>query len=201
MEWAINLLTNLATTIQSNLVLASFLAPFIAADFGILLMGFLSTKTISSIFIPIIFSSIGLILLDSFWYFSVRSKPVRYLKNKYISKKILKHEQEFNKISNKKDQWILFISKFLFGTRALVIMYLSSKKNLTYLQFLKYDGIASTLWVSLLVTTGWFAGKGFFAITSAYKGIQIAAGTLTIIIVTLIVLRILISKKILNQKS
>lgn len=198
MEWAINLLTNLATTIQGNLTLASFLAPFLAADFGILLMGFL-TKNLNQIIIPIIFCSLGLVLLDSFWYFLIRSKPIKYIKNKIISKKILKHEEEFNKISNKKDQWILFTSKFLVGTRALVIMYLSSKKDLTYKKFLLYDGTASTLWVTILVVTGYLAGQGFYAVTSAYKGIQISAITLTIIFAVLLTLRIIIGKRILNK--
>lgn len=200
MDWAIDLLITLTTTIHNYFSLVSFLAPFLAADFGILLMGFLSAQNLNTTIIPIIFCSLGLIVLDSGWFLIIKSKWIHKFKKKYFTKKFIKIEKQIEQISHNKDQWILFISKFLVGTRALIIIYISSKEKLTYRQFLKYDLIASSLWVTLLTTIGWFAGQGFFALKNAYNGLKIAALFLIIVMIGIYFIKKVIKHFLITQK-
>ncbi len=78
----------------------------------------------------------------------------------------------------------LMITKFLYGTRIIMIFFLSNKR-LTFRQFVVQNFIVTALWSTVVCTIGWFAGKGISSAERAFGSLSIA---LSIIVVSLLVI-------------
>ena len=76
---------------------------------------------------------------------------------------------------------MLFI-KFLYGTRILTILYLSTQK-LQLSTFLLWNAIGTLLWLVVMISIGWLAGNSVINIIPYVDKAEYAAAILLLLII------------------
>ena len=179
--------------------LVSYFAPFVGGENGVLIMAFLSAQGILPLTTVIFFSFLGMITLDSIWFFIVRTEGFSKLKRwQRISKQTISLEKRIEKISAKQDVFILLISKILVGTRILIIIYLGMKK-MSYKKFFALNTLPTLVWAGALGLLGWLAGRGYYSLSSVSHNLFIGGIILLGIMVFLAITSYLLKKWLLKK--
>jgi len=187
-------------------ILISFLGGFFAGEEVIATLSFLSTQGYISIWVVFIFCFIGILLCDLFFFsigkFKLFSSFKKFERIMKISKKV---DKIVSRLSKESPIRALLYTKFIFGTRIATLIYLGIK-DITYKKFIKSDFIVGILWMSIVVSIGWFAGSSFRLIIKILGNIQIALGFLVLFIVIIFIIfkilqNILLARIKLNGKN
>src|SRR3989344_2920885 len=127
--------------LTAYLPLLAFLTPIIGGgELGVITLTFLFAHNLFNFIVILIFSFLGMLFIDSIWFFIGKSKIFNKVKNlKRISSDYSKLEKNIEKISKGRDLIILLIAKILVGTRIILILYISGRKNLTLRKFFLYS--------------------------------------------------------------
>jgi len=165
-------LINIAQTFSNYGWLISFLAPIIGGgEIGVMIVAFVAAQGYFPLWIVILFSFLGMIVIDSIWFGIMRLKLIRGLQDN--SERFQRISQKVNTLSGGRDMLILFISKVLVGTRILVITYISSRR-ISFGKFTLYNTPPTFIWAILLGFFGWLAGKGYYNIMEIYGDLKLA---------------------------
>ena len=93
----------------------------------------------------------------------------------------------------------LLVTKFLYGTRIIMIFYLA-KERLSFARFGAYNAIITGAWAIVICSIGWFAGKGVTWVERAFSSVSLALGVLIIFVVVLYGVRIWLNKIIVEEE-
>lgn len=178
---------------------ASFFAPIIGGELAVILLGFLSAQGGFGLWIVIFFSLLGMISLDSFWFWASRSRWAGKMTDKMRqSPSYTSLENKIESFSHKSDIAILLISKILVGTRILVLIYLGMRK-ISYIKFIGYNSVATFIWAIILGYFGWFAGRGYYNLSETYNRVSEMLVSLLLMIIVfyalIYIVRLWISRK------
>lgn len=189
---------DLALGITDFMPLVAFLAPTFGGEIAVLVLAFFAAQGHYELWVVIFWSFLGMLAIDSFWFFLVRSPWAERVKQwKQIGDA---HEQLrawSARFSERSDVVILLVSKMLLGTRILIIAYISMR-NLSYARFMLFNGIATFIWAVMLGYAGWFAGRGYYALASTYDlitGVAFAVTGLLVFYGALMLLRRWLTRK------
>ena len=183
----------------------SYVVPFLGALIGgeetILVITTLSAQGIIPFWVVAVFSFLGTVVSDTLWFF-VGKTP---LYGKLISLSSFKNG--YSRLVRMMDTvfhgnffMALLVTKFLYGTRIVTIMYIS-KKDLSFLFFTIYNSLTTIIWLSVILTIGWFAGKGVSVLLKVTENIQIVAVVVIVFIAAFYILRIWINKVIVKKQN
>ena len=127
---------NLFPWLSGFIPLLAFLAPIVGSgELGVIAAAFIFAKSSYYFWIIVIFSFIGMMTADSFWFLVSRSKLAIKLKNmKSITKQYKNLEESIEKLSHGKDILIIFLAKIMVGTRILLFIYMGGRK-ITFSKF------------------------------------------------------------------
>ena len=182
-------------------VLISFLGGFFAGEEVIMTLAFLAANGLISIWTVFVFCFIGIILCDLFFFFIGRIRIIRNLKKyKKITHVSKKMDKFVTKLSRGSPFLALFYTKFIFGTRIATLIYLGYKR-ISLKRFLLSDIGVGLLWMSIVVSLGWFAGSSFNLILDLFKNVQIALLFLIIFAVIIIAVQKWIAKKLMQKQK
>ncbi|MGK0209597.1 MAG: membrane protein DedA with SNARE-associated domain [Patescibacteria group bacterium] len=139
----------------------------------ILFLAVLAGQGSLSIVSLLLYGYIGVLVIDFVWFFIgmhwlydvLRGHP--YLKKGYKKASVL-----VDRLSHHNHYLVMFISKFIFGTRIFVMMFLGSERC-GVLKFLWYNALANLIWLSFIVSIGFGVGKGIALFTSLYENFTI----------------------------
>lgn len=177
-----NFFQGFITWLNQYIEVASIIAPIISGENGVIALAFLSAKKSFPLFKVIFFSFLGMLIIDSFWFYLIKLPLFEKIKtSSIISKKYKKLEKRIETVSGKNDIFILLISKILIGTRILVIIYISLR-NFNYRKFISYDIIPTFLWATILGLLGWFAGVGYYSLSKITDNLFILSISLIVFI-------------------
>lgn len=141
------------------------------AESVILSLSFMSGQGLWSIESVFIWSLLGTIVSDTFWYVC----GIRFLKLthqwKLCKGTFEKISDILDRITKNKPPLALLFIKFLYGTRFLATIY-AAEKRISYARFLMYDIFGTTIWLFVIVPIGWLAGKGIYNFIPIYKNIS-----------------------------
>lgn len=152
----------------------SFLSPILGGENGVILVSFLAANGAFSIFTVFIFAFLGMVTVDSLWFFFPKTKLYKRMTNaKKISANYKKIEKRLEQLSYGKDVLILMLSKILVGTRILVIIFVGARK-MKYGRFLSVILLPNLVWAGILVFIGFLARSSYEATISTFKNVQIA---------------------------
>ena len=93
---------------------------------------------------------------------------------------------------------LILCVKFIYGTRIFTIMYLSMRK-MNYLRFVAYDTIGSTIWLCVMCTIGWMAGKSIANLAPYWNTFEYTALFLILVIAVFKIGTIWLSRKIAKE--
>lgn len=181
--------------------LASFLGGFFAGEEVIMTLSFLSANGIIPIWKVFLFSFLGIVLCDTFFYALGRMKVIQNLSNsKRFTSLSKKYEPLILKLNKKGTLNLLFTTKFIFGTRILTLLYLGFRKT-KVLEFLISDLIVGVFWMVIVVSLGWFSGSSFYLILNIFKNVQIALLVIVILVLILVGIKKWISGRMLKKQG
>ncbi len=134
--------------------LTLFFIILFTGDETMFLFSFLSTQGYLNIF-ALFFIAILSNLCSDFFFFFFGDRVLR--KWKRINKYKKRTENIFKKTKNQK--LALFLSKFIYGTRSLTVIFLGGS-SMKFLTFIIWDIIALIPITIAILFFGWFAGQG-----------------------------------------
>lgn len=151
--------TFIETLLLSYQLPAIFLGAFFFGETVILTAAFLSGHGIWSLSNVFLLSFAGTIVSDGMWF--LFGQFFFRLARKRIDnqEKYLQLITKLDTITGQKPFLSLLFIKFLYGTRILTILYLSIRK-IGFWTFIVFDALGTVLWLIVMISIGWLAGKG-----------------------------------------
>ena len=166
----ISLILSIYLFIKSHILLLSFLFGIAGEEF-VLFLAILAGNGEMSLIPVIIGGILGTIFIDQIYFFIGRSKFIKQLDNKGSISKATKFLPQFIKKFGEKNIILeIFITKFIYGTRAASIILLGTKIH--YRKFLISDIIAIVGWASLMIPLAWLSGRGIQIFLNITKGLE-----------------------------
>lgn len=190
-------ITSFVDVINNFPIIISLLMIVIGGDIVVITLAFLSQQGIVNLYYVIIFGFIGAVVSDFLWYFLTKTKLIDMFKEwKYIKQHYSYLEKRVEKSSHGKDFLILLTAKFVAGTRAVTIIYLSLKK-INLLKFSVLSIVSNLIWVSFLIAVGVLAGRGFATLV-IFQNIQLALISVVGVIAIWYVIEKIITKEVVS---
>lgn len=148
-----------------------FVGSFLFGETVILSGSYLAGQGIWSVVVVYIWALLGTLAADAAWFYL---GPKGMLLFHRWEKVKTKHEAIIlalqRHVGEKPFLAMLFI-KFLYGTRILTIIYLSSVK-VRFWTFMLFDFIGTAVWLVVMVGAGWLAGKGLADVLPAVRSVE-----------------------------
>lgn len=132
---------------------------------------------------------------DTAWYLGGRTLPIEQLLDLPLLKKRKERMKRFEAFFQKHSIRILFLSRFVIGTRAVTQM-LSGAYRLRYVRYIGINAVSSLIWTVFLMSFGLFLQKALAGYIETTTGLYIVFGIFVLIIffVTLGIRRVLRKK-------
>lgn len=148
----------------------------------------------------ILAATVGVVLIDSLWYFLGRTgRKIVFLKNlgkKFIRKESYDHwEKQFEKYSVKT---ILFL-RLIYGFRAFILMAAGAAK-MKFSKFFILNFLGSFIWATIFTLIGYFFGHSFNLLKNTIENVYLFI-PIVITCIIIIILLIHFLKRKLNFKS
>ncbi|MFH0951510.1 MAG: hypothetical protein V1765_03505 [bacterium] len=167
----------------------AFLGAIIGGEETLILLSILASHGHLAIWSVFIFFYLGILVSDCLWYFIGRSRLFDWIiKRKIISNIYLHWDKLLNAATQNSNFQALLVTKFLYGLRLPTIMYLA-RERITIKSFIGYSTIVNFIWVLIIATIGWTAGKGISLATNIFNNLILY---LLLIGATLVVFTLLI---------
>jgi len=175
--------------------LIALLGGIFAGEEVIMTLSFFASKELIPLWVVFVFCSIGIFICDLFFFLIGRLRIVKNLSEvERIARMYGKLDKIISKLTKESTILALFYTKFIFGTRILTLIYLGIKRT-KIKDFVLSIIIVIILWMSVVVSIGFFAGVAFFRILEIFKNLQLA-----IIFIVFLVVMLLIIKKWIGNK-
>lgn len=157
-----------------------FFGSFFLGESVIIPAAFLSGEGIWSFSYVFVTAYIGTLLSDAVWF--------------ALGPRLFRFAHDFESIKRRSDAFLpkieylgnrpfhlLLISKFIYGTRILTIIYLSKKVSI--LLFTLYNLVGTFLWLAAVMTVGFLAGKSVINLLPIFTDVKyLAAGIVVLVI-------------------
>ena len=179
----------------------AFLVPYLGAVFGgeetILIISVLAAGGAFSFPLLFAMSFLGTVTSDIAWFYFGKY-GMRWLEGRpSIYEKIEQVEQFTVRMTRGQDFLALLITKFLYGTRLIMIFYLA-RKRLSFRAFLAYDAAVTGIWALVICSLGWWAGRGVSWAAQVFGDLSSVLGVMVIGFVALYALRIWLNKTLIE---
>lgn len=176
-------------------ILLLYLLIFLTGDESMFILAFLSAQGYFSIFLIFLISVLANLSSDLCYYFFGNK-----ILNRLKFKSILKYKETTKRLFKrfKKPELVLFLSKFVYGTRILTITTFGLDKPISFKRFLLINTLALSLIGSVILSLGWFFG-GILNFPLLFKSFKILSLTLIILVVLFYLIKKLINKWV-NKK-
>lgn len=182
-----------------------YLVPFIGVMVGgegvVLVIAALSATTGVLSFNELVFWTFaGTVIADSGWFALGRYGGDYLEKWPPIHRKLTEVAGFVSRLTRRRHFVALLITKFLFGTRIIMLLYLS-KEKMTFRTFLIYNSFVTIIWALAVVGLGWLAGRGVVWASDIFGDITFALGLLLIAVVVLYGLRLWLNEIIVEGEK
>ena len=140
---------------------------------------------------------LGTFFSDICWFLIGRNY---FSKMSFFKKLSVKYNRvvRFLKKVSSKPFILLFVTKFIYGTRVFTIMYVGLE-GLKFLKFVLYNTFVIAAWLPVVLLVGWFAGRGMSGIVNIYENTGLALFGILVFIVITVFIRNYIGKQALKE--
>lgn len=161
---------------------------FVALALGALLLGdvfilaaaFLAGRDLFSIAEVLLFSSIGALGADLFWFAVGRRQRHKIAALRMYQNVLpLLHRLTRNNLVLE-----LMLTKYMYGVRLLLLMHMA-QHTMSIVRFVLYDIPAIALWLFFLISVGWLAGQGFNSIVPTYQKVSYVVCLSVVLLLTM----------------
>lgn len=182
-----------------------YLVIFLGAAFGgelvLLALAFLAAQDVFSLHILVILSFLGTIFSDTMWFLFGRTVFIKKMTTyRYAENTISVINKVVSRLSKGNHLIALIIAKFLIGTRVLMMMYIGTQ-SIKFKHFIKYDLIATFVWLLVVISIGFLSGLGFIYFADILENLYAAIGFVLFIIVLAILLEIWFKNRFIKSNE
>lgn len=179
---------------------------FLGAAFGgepaVITLSFLvAAQKISPLATYLILSFLGVLLSDSLYFFLGKTKIAhKIIEHRYAANTISVIIEAINRLSKGKHTIAFILAKFVIGTRAVIIMYVS-KTGISFGYFLRHNLLAIVVWLVLVNAIGYLSGLGFTYFSQILENIYAGLGFIALILIILIIAQRQLKKAFLKEEE
>ena len=189
----------LISLVASHPVLITFFTGFFGGEEFLLLLSFASANGIIPFYFILIFFSIGAFIMDMIIFLIGRTRVVKKLHGwKLFSDKYQKVDMLVGRLTKDRHILLLFYTKFIYGTRIASIIFLGLK-GVKFAKFVIVSAFTIFVWVGVVASIGWLAGKGFNIILTLFKSVFLAISFLFFFIIIIYLVKKWIEKRIIKS--
>lgn len=177
---------------------AIFLGAFFFGETVIISAAVLAAKGYWSLWVVFWFSLIGTIASDCIWFYcgqAIFRLTHRWEKHRPKYERIL---AALEKLTGKRPFLSLLFIKFLYGTRVLIIMYLSVRR-LPFWLFFVFNTIGTAVWLMVILTLGWLTSTQLLDAFPIFNKIQYLLLALLVLILLIRFISIWLRKKLIHE--
>lgn len=188
---------SMLTFLLGYMPLVSFFGALIGGEETVLLLSVFAARDYYPIWIVFVFCFLGILVADSVWFFVGRLKVVTKMRGHKYFKEHSDRAGDFIDNKFRGNHFVLLMStKFLYGLRIMTLMFLG--RRIKFKEFFIYNSIVVAIWTIVIVSFGWFAGRGVGWLWDTYRNIQVLILVGIVIIVAFYILKI-IAKKLVKR--
>ncbi len=186
---------SLLTTYQH---FAIFIGAFFFGEIVIVTAAFLAGQGVWSLGTVFVLALFGTVISDSIWFFFGQA-ILRFIQRWKKGRKEVE-TLKMAEVPLKKNTpfFVLLFIKFLYGTRILTIIYLSSRK-LNFWLFLLFDTLGTTLWLIVMLAIGWGVSQGTYQWSPLLQQTEYVISILALTLIGTHFFIVWISKKITKK--
>ncbi|MDO8467496.1 MAG: hypothetical protein Q7S56_00935 [Nanoarchaeota archaeon] len=156
--------------LHANPFLSSFFAGFISEETLVLAAFMSGNQNLFPFWMVFVFGILGLYVFDLLWFIFSKSHIIKMKFIKQLPKKNKSFTKIVHSIAGENIFLTLLLSKFIYGARQISMTYASSSISLK--KFLLYDVVSLILWGAVMLSLGWFAGRGILISMNTLKGLE-----------------------------
>lgn len=182
-----------------------YFLPFFGAIFGgeetIIVISALAASTGSLSFYEVLLLAFaGTMTSDWLWFIFGEYASGWIAKRRKIHEKLNEVAAFVSRLTGRRHFLALLITKFLYGTRIIMIFYLA-RERMTLARFTVYNAIVTGIWAVAVCATGWAAGRGVVWIARLFGDLSLALGLLLIVFLLLYGVRVWLNKRIVEGRD
>jgi len=200
-KYMLEVLESFIMSFIAHPILVTFIGTLIAGESVILTLSFLSASGLFPFWIIFVFAILGEFVSDLIWYALGRIKIIHKFHNsKKFSLTYQKVDEFIMKLSKESIFRAILYSKFAYGTRTFVLIYLGLKKA-DLKQVVFSLAVISFLFVLIVSSIGYFAGKGFVKLLDIFEDVKLAITFVIVVIIILFILKKVISNILVKRRK
>lgn len=180
------ILLSLGISLANYPILVSLFAGIFAGEIAALTLSFLAAQGVMPFWIVFTFMWVGEIIGDMIYFEIGRLRFFHKLRDfKKFGLFFGKVDKFISQISKESIFLTLLYSKFVYGSRTAVVIFLGMKKA-NRLKFFLSECVVMAIVLLILLPIGFAAGKGYSFIMDNFKSIQIAISFLIVLIIAFV---------------
>jgi membrane protein DedA with SNARE-associated domain len=194
-------LQTIISLIASHIYIVSFLAGVFGGEETAILFLTLLIHSKSLIFVFFILFQIGNLVMDTIIFFLSKTKVFDFVvKREFASKSYKQFVYIMNRYAHKNPFVTMLITKFIYGTRIITIIYMAREK-LNFRRFISYNVITTFLWMSVLTALGLIVGASVSALVSTVKRVELGIILFFAVIIAIYVINSRIKTWLLKKQK
>lgn len=163
----------IVTALSTYQLPAVFVGSFCFGETVIIAAAFLSAQGLWSIDSVFWLALAGTLLSDTLWFWFGQTILIRLQRWERYKQKTAQLLKALERPIGRRPFLVLLFIKFLYGTRILTIIYLSTRK-LSLSTFILFDTIGTTIWLITMLGVGWLAGTSIMNLLPTLNTVQYA---------------------------
>ncbi|MDP2789473.1 MAG: hypothetical protein Q8O46_05570 [bacterium] len=188
-----------------NYPLLQYIIIFLGAAFGgeiaLFVFSFLAAQNVISMTFLVLLSFLGVLASDSMWLFLGKTRFMqKIILHRYANPTISLIALAIEKVSRGNHMLALVFVKFLIGTRIVMLLYISNLP-LSFLKFLRYNALATLLWLLVVIPIGFISGLGFTYIAKVSENLYAGVGFVLLILIIIVALQIWLKKTFIHMRD
>ncbi len=178
-----------------------FLGAALGGEIALFTLAFLAAQKIISIEALVVLSLVGTMCSDSMWFMLGRTNSAqKFIAHRYTNSTIKVIAEAINRVSRGSHLLALIFAKFLVGTRIVMLLFLSHLK-FSFKEFFRYNVVATLIWLTVVIPTGYLSGLGFTYIATVFHNIYAGLGFVLLILIVIAILQLWLKKIFIHMRN
>ena len=178
-----------------------FLGTAFGGEAGVIALSFLAAQHVFSFLPFLILSVLGTLFGDTLWFYMGRTRMAgKIIGHRYAANTVSVIVEAINRLSRGNHLLAFVLAKFLIGTRAVLILYVS-KTGISLKDFMQHNLPAIFIWFSVVGAIGYLAGLGFTFIAGVLENIYAGAGFALLIFIMVIIAQVWLKRTFVKEEK
>jgi membrane protein DedA with SNARE-associated domain len=189
-----NIIRAIYTFVKFNPFFVSFFSAMISEEL-VIFLSILSGKGEILLLLVFLGALTGSFIADQIYFYVGKANIIHKIKNHHKCKNTIEKLPGFIKRIGERNIFLeIFVTKFIYGTRAAAVISISHKK-IPYRKFIISDFFAIFCWALIIVPAGYLAGRGITFFLLFFKGLE----RFLLIALLLLIIYFLVVKTVINK--